>query len=38
MRYSAVVITFTVIPESDLIEIMKTDGTSDTVDKDCVGD
>jgi hypothetical protein len=37
-RDPAIVITLAVIPESDLVEIMETDGTSDTVDKDCIGD
>lgn len=37
-RDSAIVITLAVTPKSDLIEIMQTDGTSDTVDKDCIGD
>lgn len=35
-RDSAIVITLAVIPESDLIKVMKPDRTSDTVDKDCI--
>lgn len=37
-RDSAIVISLTIIPESDLIKVVKTNGTSDTVDKDCIGD